>query len=167
MLSGVTSIACAIVGTAVLRIVVSSDCMKKATATSHGSSRLLVSVGAGSLKDGVAMFGRWAGRTTVTLRRPRRQSPSTLVGDLVVGLDTPHHVLQLGIAQQRRIKRHQRLGERVAVDIVDHLDALSLRPLARLEFEGVEGCTHARHRILGGGTDDGAGDWRKLIPDDP
>ena len=29
MLSGVTSIACAIVGTAVLRMVVSSDCMKK------------------------------------------------------------------------------------------------------------------------------------------
>src|SRR5579871_5519405 len=46
MLSGVTSIAWAMVGTAVLRMVVSSDCMKKAIATSHGSRRLIVSVGA-------------------------------------------------------------------------------------------------------------------------
>ena len=36
MLSGVTASAFAIAGTAVLRIVVSSACMKKATATSHG-----------------------------------------------------------------------------------------------------------------------------------
>ena len=40
-----TSIACAMAGTAVLRIVVSSDCMKNATATSHGSSRLTASLG--------------------------------------------------------------------------------------------------------------------------
>jgi hypothetical protein len=33
------------VGTAVLRIVVSSDSMKKATATSHGKSRLADAVG--------------------------------------------------------------------------------------------------------------------------
>ena len=46
MSSGVTCIACAIAGAAVLRMVVSSDCMKKATATSHGSRRLMVSDGA-------------------------------------------------------------------------------------------------------------------------
>src|SRR5580698_1265313 len=40
MLSGVTASALAITGTAVFRIVVSSDSMKKATATSHGSSSL-------------------------------------------------------------------------------------------------------------------------------
>jgi membrane associated rhomboid family serine protease len=44
MSSGVTCITCAIVGTAVFRMVVSSDCMKKATATSHGSRRLVVPV---------------------------------------------------------------------------------------------------------------------------
>ena len=38
-MSGVTSIARAMAGTAVLRIVVSSDCMKKATATSQGRRR--------------------------------------------------------------------------------------------------------------------------------
>ena len=32
-------------GTAVFRIVVSSDCMKNATATSHGNSRLMASSG--------------------------------------------------------------------------------------------------------------------------
>jgi hypothetical protein len=41
MLSGLTTRAAAIAGTAVLRIVVSSASMKKATATSHGTSRLL------------------------------------------------------------------------------------------------------------------------------
>ena len=41
MLRGPTWSAAEIAGTAVLRIVVSSDSMKKATATSHGSSRLL------------------------------------------------------------------------------------------------------------------------------
>src|SRR5579863_10712870 len=43
MLSGATWRAAAIAGTAVLRIVVSSDSIKNATATSHGSSRLLES----------------------------------------------------------------------------------------------------------------------------
>src|SRR5580704_736289 len=38
MLSGATASARAMLGTAVLRIVVSSACMKNATATSHGSS---------------------------------------------------------------------------------------------------------------------------------
>ena len=41
ILSGTTLRAWAMVGTAVFRIVVSSDSMKKATATSHGNSRLL------------------------------------------------------------------------------------------------------------------------------
>src|SRR5208282_6169670 len=47
MLSGVTWSASETAGTAVLRMVVSSDSMKNATATSHGSSRLLASDGAG------------------------------------------------------------------------------------------------------------------------
>src|SRR6185295_5170090 len=66
MSSGVTCIAWAIAGTAVLRMVVSSDCMKNATATSQGSRRLVRSVGGGdcsavvktrrgsALRDGVA-----------------------------------------------------------------------------------------------------------------
>ncbi len=41
MLSGATWRAAAMVGTAVLRMVVSSDSMKNATAISHGTSRLL------------------------------------------------------------------------------------------------------------------------------
>src|ERR1035438_4461221 len=47
MLSGVTWSASETAGTAGLRMVVSSDSMKNATATSHGSSRLLASDGAG------------------------------------------------------------------------------------------------------------------------
>src|SRR5207247_10600659 len=39
MLSGATASAFAMAGTAVFRIVVSSDSMKKATATSHGNNR--------------------------------------------------------------------------------------------------------------------------------
>src|SRR5579863_6048207 len=46
MLSGVTFSASEIAGTAVFRIVVSSDSMKNATATSHGNSRLLEADGA-------------------------------------------------------------------------------------------------------------------------
>ena len=46
MLSGVTFSASEIAGTAVFRIVVSSDSMKNATATSHGKSRLLEADGA-------------------------------------------------------------------------------------------------------------------------
>ena len=42
-------------GTAVLRIVVSSDSIKKATATSHGRSRLAASEGLD--KDGEAING--------------------------------------------------------------------------------------------------------------
>ena len=47
MLSADTSSASAMVGTAVFRIVVSSASMKKATATSHGNSRLPESPGNG------------------------------------------------------------------------------------------------------------------------
>src|SRR5580658_1797719 len=47
MLSGTTCKAVAIAGNAVLRMVVSSDSMKNATATSHGSMRLADSVRAG------------------------------------------------------------------------------------------------------------------------
>src|ERR1017187_9983970 len=47
MLRGATWRAAAIVGTAVFRIVASSDSMKKATATSQGNSRLTVVGGAG------------------------------------------------------------------------------------------------------------------------
>src|SRR5277367_6468981 len=46
MLSGVTASALAMAGTAVFRIVVSSDSMKKATATSHGNNRFTDSPGA-------------------------------------------------------------------------------------------------------------------------
>ena len=45
MLSGVTANALAITGTAVFKMVVSSDSMKKATATSHGSMRLTAADG--------------------------------------------------------------------------------------------------------------------------
>ena len=44
MLSGATRSASAMVGTAVFRIVVSSDSMKNATATSHGNSRFAETV---------------------------------------------------------------------------------------------------------------------------
>src|SRR5438128_3058099 len=46
MLSGATWSAFAMAGTAVFRIVVSSDSMKKATATSHGNNRFTESPGA-------------------------------------------------------------------------------------------------------------------------
>jgi len=46
MLSGATFSASEMAGTAVLRIVVSNDSMKNATATSHGKRRLLEAVGA-------------------------------------------------------------------------------------------------------------------------
>jgi hypothetical protein len=67
MLSGATPRAEEIVGTAVLRIVVSSDSMKKATATSQGRSRLAEAVGSdekgldeeGSDEDGGAI--KWPG----------------------------------------------------------------------------------------------------------
>src|ERR1700733_13373626 len=51
MLSGVTASALAMTGTAVFRIVVSSDSMKKAPAASHGRMRLTAS---GDEADGAA-----------------------------------------------------------------------------------------------------------------
>ena len=44
MLRGTMPSACAIAGTAVFRMVVSSDCMKNATATSHGKKRFTASM---------------------------------------------------------------------------------------------------------------------------
>jgi hypothetical protein len=55
MLRGATPRAEEMAGTAVLRIVVSSDSIKKATATSHGRSRLEASEG--SDEDGAAING--------------------------------------------------------------------------------------------------------------
>src|ERR1035438_8306866 len=55
MLRGATPRAEEMAGTAVLRIVVSSDSMKKATATSHGKRRLEVSEG--THEDGGALNG--------------------------------------------------------------------------------------------------------------
>src|SRR5205085_7417224 len=54
MLSGVAPMALATIGTAVFRIVVSSDSMKNATATSHGSTRRMAGNGAGAVRAGVA-----------------------------------------------------------------------------------------------------------------
>src|SRR5450631_7462 len=64
MLRGATFSACAIMGTAVLRMVVSSDSMKDATATSHGRSCLRESVGARTDDDGIM-------QTTLTFLTPR------------------------------------------------------------------------------------------------
>jgi hypothetical protein len=61
MLRGTTPRAEEMAGTAVFRIVVSSDSIKRATATSHGSSRLEAAVGStgdGSGEDGVAVKWR-------------------------------------------------------------------------------------------------------------
>src|SRR5580698_10035487 len=57
MLSGATPSASAIAGTAVLRMVVSSDSMKNATATSHGSSLRLASEGSEDGAASLAMLG--------------------------------------------------------------------------------------------------------------
>jgi hypothetical protein len=54
MLSGATFNASEMAGTAVLRIVVSRDSMKNATATSHGKSRLLEADGASGTEAGFA-----------------------------------------------------------------------------------------------------------------
>src|SRR5271157_6034307 len=64
MLSGATLRACETTGTAVFRIVVSSDSMKNATATSHGRSRLLaVDVGSEGLLIGrVPRLAVWLSR---------------------------------------------------------------------------------------------------------
>ncbi len=67
MLSGATASAFATTGTAVFRIVVSSDSMKNATATSHGRSRLIVADGeaeggmSAETLDGRRRAMQWAG----------------------------------------------------------------------------------------------------------
>src|SRR5207247_10208058 len=58
MLSGATASAFAMAGTAVFRIVVSSDSMKKATATSHGNNRFTDLLGAAG---GTETALEWAG----------------------------------------------------------------------------------------------------------
>jgi hypothetical protein len=57
MLSGTTPSALAIAGTAVFRIVVSSDSIKNAIATSHGNKRLLESLDDRREADAAAEFG--------------------------------------------------------------------------------------------------------------
>jgi hypothetical protein len=63
MLRGATPSAEEMAGTAVLRIVVSSDSIKKATATSHGRSRLEVSEGpdedGAAIEDAIDEFIGW------------------------------------------------------------------------------------------------------------
>src|SRR5580698_2413103 len=69
MLSGATCRASAIVGRAVLRMVVSSDSMKNATATSHGRTRFTVSVG-----DGDAIEPGRQGATSPAIRHAVRHT---------------------------------------------------------------------------------------------
>ena len=56
MLSGETTRAAEIAGTAVLRIVVSNDSMKNAIATSHGKSRLAASEAMAEGSDGFVLM---------------------------------------------------------------------------------------------------------------
>jgi len=70
MLRGATCSARAIEGTAVFNMVVSSDSMKNATATSQGNRLLLVAVGA---CRGDAVIGKAArGRADATIEAPAR-----------------------------------------------------------------------------------------------
>src|SRR5580700_3715517 len=68
MLSGVTLRASEMAGTAVFRIVVSSDSMKNATATSHGRSFLLETGGAAGIEgELVELTGLMAMGQTITV----------------------------------------------------------------------------------------------------
>src|SRR5262249_5813301 len=58
-------------GMAVLRMVVSTDCMKNATATSHGTRRVTVSLG-----RLVSVTRRDDMRASLTMRRCMAQTPS-------------------------------------------------------------------------------------------
>src|ERR1035438_1454448 len=84
MLSGVTWSASETAGTAGLRMVVSSDSMKNATATSHGSSRLLASDGAGdwsaTLGEVEAFMGFERPSSIEWLLREDRLSDNDLAG---------------------------------------------------------------------------------------
>src|ERR1700731_3897845 len=105
MLSGCTSSACAMAGTAVLRIVVSNDSMKKPTATNHGSRRLAVSL-----------------RTI--LSRACKRSPAALGA-------CPHHGSGRLLSRERRVDDLLCLGDQpvqmagvvkaLGVDLVDVL----------------------------------------------
>ena len=73
MFNGATLSATEIVGTAVFRIVVSSDSMKNATATSHGKSRLLAADGVDE-DEGVLMDLTPIRNKPCAFRRVRQQS---------------------------------------------------------------------------------------------
>src|ERR1700691_2816802 len=97
MLSGVTASALAMTGTAVFRIVVSSDSMKTATAPSHGSMRLTAS-------DGVFTEGTETDtRRLSLLRLPRlgdeREGAKTL--GVVVDVRHDHQFVGLRLRDER------------------------------------------------------------------
>ena len=83
MLNGATLSAAAMVGTAVFRIVVSSASIKKATATSHGNSRLLAALGE-------EMLGGPGG-----MRYEARRKEAFVI--MVAGMERPHCVKPLGM----------------------------------------------------------------------
>src|ERR1700722_17886312 len=99
MLRGATPRAEEMAGTAVLRIVVSSDSMKKATATSHGRSRLAASEG--SDEEGEAINGPvWFIR-----RKLRAASPSRtcwLMGPTPRNLPQCRYIKSFGPIAERR-----------------------------------------------------------------
>src|ERR1700733_3080906 len=76
MLSGATLRASEMAGTAVLKMVVASDSMKKATATSPGSSRMLDGPG-GACEDAAAI--ELGGSTFI---EPRRASSSSRFSEI-------------------------------------------------------------------------------------
>src|ERR1017187_7748222 len=83
MLSGATPSALAMAGTAVFRIVVSSDSMKKATATSHGSIRFTAAPGSG---DGAETMLDLAGIILVTDSIADRQDPANPIrAKIIIG----------------------------------------------------------------------------------
>src|SRR5271167_3679934 len=113
MLRGATRSAKDMAGTAVLRIVVSSDSIKKATATSHGKRRLEASEG--SNEDGGAInwpdeFIETAGKLIYYNNMLADVSNSRF---LMSGTDkTPQH---RGILVQRRLRDSRRHA-----DFLDH-----------------------------------------------
>src|SRR5450631_4937303 len=100
MLSGTTPSASAIVGTAVLRIVVSSASIRKATATIQGSRRLTE----GSSTSGLAL------PPPDSLDRPVAVVVDALAVDLVLALGLLAQ-LRLGRLQHRVLEEDLALGE--------------------------------------------------------